>query len=129
MNIIRIFPRTAAVAALFWGLIASAGAAVDMYLKIEGIDGESTDKNHKDWIEVQSFSWGMSNSASLSTGGGTGVGKAQFIDLKIGKNLDRASPNLFLHGAQGRHIPEVVLVLRRAGAEAYTFFQITLTDV
>ncbi len=37
-----------------------AGAAVDYYLKIDSTDGESTDKGHKDEIDVLVWNWVMS---------------------------------------------------------------------
>lgn len=126
MNTLRIL-LCAAVVTLSFGLIAPVDGAVEMFLKIEGIEGEVLDKDHQNWIQVESFSWGMSSSGR-PTGGGGG-GKAQFLDLAIAKRLDKASPNLFLHGAQGRSIPEVVLVLRRGGSEPFQFFKITLNDV
>jgi type VI secretion system secreted protein Hcp len=129
MNSIRTSLRAAA-AALFLGLISSAGAAVDMFLMIQGIPGESVHKDHRDWIEIESFSWGVSNSATVASGGGGGgSGKANFVDLTLAKNLDKASPYLFLRCADGRPIQEVQLVLRRAGGESMKFFHIKLQDV
>ena len=49
--------------------------AFDAFLKIDGIEGESTDKTHPGEIEIQSFSWGVSNTASGGAGGGGGAGK------------------------------------------------------
>ena len=33
-------------------------AQVDYFLKIEGVESESTDAKHKGEIELESFSWG-----------------------------------------------------------------------
>lgn len=108
----------------------AVNAAVDMFLKIEGVEGESRDKDHVGWIEVQSFSWGMSNSGSLHSGGGGGAGRATSLDLSVGKYLDKTSPILYLRTATGQHFPEVILVLRKAGDETrQKFFEIKLTDV
>ena len=41
--------------------------AVDYFLKIDGIDGESQDDKHKDWIEVLSFSWGPPGAGRSTT--------------------------------------------------------------
>ena len=47
--------------ALVLGLLGSVGAsaAVDTFLKIDGIDGESTDDKHKGEIEVFAWSWSV----------------------------------------------------------------------
>ncbi|MCJ7600165.1 MAG: type VI secretion system tube protein Hcp, partial [Desulfobulbaceae bacterium] len=57
----------------------------DDFLKIEGIDGESTDDKHKGWIEVLSYNWGVSQmaSASASSSGGGTTQRADLQDLSI----------------------------------------------
>ena len=50
------------------------GAAVDYFLKIEGVDGESNDSKHKNEIEILSFSWGATNTGTTAHGGGGGAG-------------------------------------------------------
>jgi type VI secretion system secreted protein Hcp len=91
--------------------------AVDAFLKIEGIPGESTDSDHKDWIEVLSFGAGISQptSAVASTAGGATSGRANFQDLTITKLVDKATPKLALACADGTHIKEITLELYRAG--------------
>jgi len=91
--------------------------AADMFLKIDGIKGESTDADHKDWLEIESFSWGVHQSASarVSTAGGATTARADFGDLTIVKMLDSASPLIALACASGSHIKEVVIELMRAG--------------
>lgn len=46
--------------------------ALDVYLQIDGIKGESADSAHQGWIEVTSAHWGVTQprSATASTGGG-----------------------------------------------------------
>ena len=105
-------------------------AAVDMFLKVDGIPGESRDKLHAGEIDVLAFSWGLSNSGSFSSGGAT-AGKANFQDLSITKYADKATPQLMLHTANGKHIPQVVLTLRRATGEMTNpmYLKITLKQV
>lgn len=93
--------------------------AADIYLKIDGIDGESTDADHKKWMEIESYSWGVSQSASsrVSTAGGGTTARADFGDLSIVKMLDSASPLIALACASGKHIKEVILELCRAGGD------------
>lgn len=106
-------------------------ASVDYFLKIDGVEGESTAKGHEGEIEVLSWSWGVSNSASHSTGGGAGSGKATFQDISITKVLDKSSPQLFLATASGKHYPTATL---KAAADTnkdgkLDYYVIKLTDV
>ena len=76
----------------------------DIFMKIRDIQGESRDKDHKDEIEVLSWSWGLSNQvASPSPGGGAGAGKVKFQDISFTHLVDKASPNLMLSCASGKH--------------------------
>ena len=70
--------------------------AFEAYLKIDGIAGNATDHKHKDWIEVQSFSWGENNTGVASHGAGGGAGKVHMQDLQFVKQMDKSSPKLFL---------------------------------
>jgi type VI secretion system secreted protein Hcp len=103
--------------------------AVDMFLKLDGIDGESQDSVHKGEIDIFSYSWGVSNAGSLASGG-SGAGKASFQDLHFESGLSKASPNLMLACATGKHIPSAVLTVRKAGgSQAIEFLKIKLADV
>ena len=89
--------------------------AFDAFLKIEGIDGESADKTHPGEIEVMSFSWGVSNTGGGSTGGGGGAGKAVLQDFHFSMATSKASPNLMLACATGRHIRAATLTVPHGG--------------
>ena len=87
----------------------------DIFMKINGIQGESRDKHHKDEIEVLSWSWGLSNQVMApSAGGGAGAGKVKFQDISFTHLVDKASPNLMLSCASGKHIQEARLTVRRS---------------
>ena len=89
--------------------------AVDFFLKIEGIPGESKDGKHTGEIDVLAFSWGLSQTGIGNTGGGSGAGKANFQDLSFTHHVDVASTALMYHCASGKHIPSATLVARKAG--------------
>ena len=105
-----------------------AFAAVDMFLKIEGIDGESADKGHKDEIDVLAWSWGMSQSASSQSGGG-GAGKVNVQDLSFTKYVDKSSPKLMEKIAMGEHISEISLTVQKAGSTSQEYLIITMKEV
>jgi type VI secretion system secreted protein Hcp len=105
------------------------GSHADMFLKIEGVDAESTDNKHKGEIEILSFSWGAAQPGSAGHGGGSGIGKVQIHDFSFTKYMDKASPKLFEHCATGKHFPTVVLTCRKAGGEQQEYSKITLKEV
>ncbi|NTV94554.1 MAG: type VI secretion system tube protein Hcp [Thiobacillus sp.] len=104
-------------------------ANVDYFLKIDGIDGESTDDKHKGEIELLSWSWGESNSATIgSRTGGAGAGRVDMSDFSVMKVVDKSSVNLMKVCAIGEHIKSMVLVGRKAGKEQQEYYKITFTD-
>ena len=78
--------------------------AFDAFLKLDGIPGESNDKSHPNEIEIESYSWGVSNSGSLGSGGGGGAGKASFTDMNFTAPASAAGPLLAAACATGKHI-------------------------
>ncbi|MFO0875767.1 MAG: type VI secretion system tube protein Hcp [Gemmataceae bacterium] len=103
--------------------------ATDMFLQIDGIKGESQDKAYKGQIDVQSWSWGMSNSGSAHTGGGQGAGKVNVQDLSFSHYIDKSTPDLMLACCTGKHIPKAVLTVRKAGGSPLDYLQITMEDL
>jgi type VI secretion system secreted protein Hcp len=104
-------------------------AAVDYFLKIEGIEGESQDSTHKGEIELQSWSWGESQSGTYSYGGGGGAGKVNMQDFHFVARVGKSSPKLLLACATGEHIKKAVLTCRKAGKEQQEFLKITFSDI
>jgi len=104
-------------------------AAVDYFLKLDGIQGESRDLKHKDEIQLESFSWGAVNESAHSAGGGGGAGKVQIEGLHITKRIDKASPLLFLACAAGRHIKSAILTGRKAVKGQQEFLVVKLNDL
>jgi type VI secretion system secreted protein Hcp len=102
--------------------------AVDMFMIVEGIKGESRDKTHKEAIDVLAWSWGMSNSGSFHTGGGGGAGKVNVNDLSFTKYVDKASADLMLACCNGKHIPKAKLIVRKAGEKPLEYMLIEMTE-
>ncbi len=103
--------------------------AQDIYLKIEGIDGESKDAKHAKEIDIASWTFGVAQTGTFAGGGGGGAGKASFHDFQFVHQIDRASPRLILACASGEHIPKATLVLRKAGKEQQEYVKFTFSDV
>src|ERR1044071_8392523 len=90
-------------------------AAVDYFLKIDGIEGESRDDRHKDEIDIESFSWGETQSGTFAAGGGGGAGKVSMQDFHSTMPVSKASLALFLACTQGNHIKNSILACKKAG--------------
>ena len=105
----------------------------DIFLKFEPeLKGESVDKENKDWIDVVSWSWGMTQSGSAHTGGGAGTGKVSVRDVTIVKHVDKATPNLIKQCCNGKHFTSALLTVRKAGAsdgkKALPYFKLKMKD-
>jgi type VI secretion system secreted protein Hcp len=103
--------------------------AMDIFIKIGDLKGESTDDKHKDEIQVLAWSWGMSQSGTTHSGPGGGSGKANFQDLSFTHFIDKASANLMLACANGKHFSEALLTVRKAGEKPLEYLKITMTDL
>lgn len=122
--------KLVSLAFLFVPLISSFvavanGASLDVFLKLEGIQGDSTDPMHTNEIVAVSFKIAVQQTA----GGGGGTGHPQFTPLTVFKFIDRASPELFFSSATGRHLRSATLVVRKSGTNPFEFYKIRLKDV
>src|SRR3546814_20105935 len=90
---------------------------LDYHLKIDGIEGESLDDKHKGEIEIDSFSWGVTNMGGGGRGGGGGTGKAEFSDINFSKQAVKSSPKLVKAAAEGEPIREGVLHCSKASGK------------
>ena len=103
--------------------------AVDMFMKIDSVDGEAQDSKHKKEIYVLSWSWGMNNSGSAHNGSGAGAGKANVHDLTFTKWVDTATPTLALACCSGKHFKDATLIIRKAGDKPVEHVKIKMETV
>ena len=103
--------------------------AVDMFIKLDGIKGESRDAKHKGEIDVLAWSWGLSNSGTMHMGGGGGAGKANVQDISFTKYVDAGSADLQLSCANGKHLKSAKLVVRKAGETPLEYIIIELGEM
>ena len=101
-------------------LPASAPAARDFFLKLDGIPGESADDRHRDEIEVLSYSWGVT---------ATDGARAKFEDFSFKKRVDRASAQLFVSAASGQAIRSALFTVRKAGQNPTDHLTYCMTDL
>lgn len=103
--------------------------AVDMFLKISDVKGESKDTKNAGQMEIESFSWGAHQLGTSSHGTGAGGGKVSMQDFSFVMRSNSASPTLFLFCANGKHLPEAVLTCRKAGESPQNFLIVKMNDV
>ena len=103
--------------------------AMDMFIKIGELKGESRDTTHKTEIDVLVWSWGLSNSGSAQVGSGAGAGKVNVQDLSFTKYLDKSSPDLMLAACNGKHFDKATLVVRKAGEKPLEYLVIVMEEV
>lgn len=103
--------------------------AQDMFLKIDGIEGESLDATHKNEIEVLDWNWEVAQTSNMHSGSGGGSGRATVEDFVFTHYFDKASPNLLSYCLTGKHIKNIQFVVRKAGGDPLEYLTIKFTDV
>ena len=103
--------------------------AVDMFLKLDGIDGGSTDERHRGEIDIESFSWGVTQQTAVGPSGLAATGKASLQDVHFVARTGIQSPLLLVATATGQHFPKAVLTVRRAGEVPVEFLKVTVENV
>lgn len=102
----------------------------DYFLKLDPkVEGESTDSKHKGEIELESWSFGVSNTSSMLQGGGGGSGKSMPLDFHMTKKTDKATARLAQAVAMGDHFKSAIITVRKAGGTQQEYLTITLSDV
>jgi type VI secretion system secreted protein Hcp len=120
--------------ALLRGGQAIPNAPATMFLKLDGIEGESADAQHAREIDIHSFRFGVDHGTAQAGGSGGGGGgsrasRPRFSTVRFDKTYDRASPQLLQAAADGRRIRSAVVTFRREGADQQDFLTYTFSDV
>ena len=103
--------------------------AMDQFIKIKDVNGESKDDKHAKSIDVLAWSWGQANSGSAHVGGGAGAGKVNVQDLSFTKYVDSSTPAILLACSNGKHFSEVLLTVRKAGEKPVEYIKIKMEEV
>lgn len=107
--------------------------AVDAYLQIDGIKGESADSDHPGWIEITSVHMGVAQpkSATSSTAGGHTAERCEHRTISINKLADLASPILMQTSSSGKTIPKAKLAFMRADSNGarVKYYEVELENV
>ena len=103
--------------------------AVDMFIKIGDIKGESADDKHSESIDVLAWSWGLMQNGTTHMGTGGGAGKVAVQDLSLTKYVDASSHALILACCKGTHYAKATLTVRKAGDDPLEYIKITMEDL
>ncbi|MCP4408408.1 MAG: type VI secretion system tube protein Hcp [Gammaproteobacteria bacterium] len=103
--------------------------AIDQFIKIGDLEGESKDSSHAGEVEVLAWSWGMSQSGTMHSGTGGGAGKVSVQDMSITKYVDKSSPNLYKACCNGKQFEEATLTVRKAGEQPLEYVIIKMSPV
>jgi type VI secretion system secreted protein Hcp len=103
--------------------------AVDAFLKLGDLKGESPVKGFEEQIQILSWSWGMSQTGTTHHGTGGGAGKVSVSDMQVTHYVDSASPGLISACCTGKHFEEAQLTLRKAGEKPLDYLIIKLKDL
>src|ERR1700754_445699 len=103
--------------------------AIDAFMKLGDLAGESPVKGFEDQMQVLAWSWGLSQTGTTHMGTGGGAGKVNVQDLSFTRYVDKASPAIILACCKGTHYDKATLTLRKAGGDPLAYLTVTLTDV
>jgi type VI secretion system secreted protein Hcp len=105
--------------------------AMNSFLKLgNGIKGECQEADHRDWIDVLSWSWGMTQSGTTHMGGGGGGGKVDVGDIAFTKYVDQSSADLIKRCCSGEHIDTGLMEVHKAGgARSLPYLKIKMEDI
>jgi type VI secretion system secreted protein Hcp len=103
--------------------------SADYFLKLSGITGESTDRNHAGWQAVDSFSWRVTNASSIGGGSGGSAGKPVFSDFRWSQRLDASFAPMFVNLATGKRLARATFDVQTRGPSPTVFFKMTFENV
>ncbi len=100
--------------------------AVDMFLQIDDIEGESVDSNHTGHIDVKGWKWSAHQEGSAHVGGGAGSGKASVEDLVVEMGFEKSSPTIMSWLLSGKPFKKATLTIRKAGGQPLEYIKIIM---
>ena len=103
--------------------------AVDAFLQLGDLKGESQVEGFEEQIQILRFSWCMNQTGTTHMGTGGGAGKVNVHDLVLEHYIDTASPNIVMACCSGKHFPDAKLTVRKAGEDPLEYLILTLSDV
>jgi type VI secretion system secreted protein Hcp len=111
-------------------MAGSAWSAEEIFLKLDGIRGSSTDARHAGEIVLSTYSQAFRNTLNFGFGSGAGAGRVSCGDITVVKSIDISSPSLIQQVVTGRHIASGTITFRRPNRDQpQEYYTVRLTDV
>jgi type VI secretion system secreted protein Hcp len=124
-----LLARSLCAGALIGAAATTAAAADQIFMKLDGIRGASTDARHKDEIDITSYAQAFRNSVNFGFGSGGGSGRVSCGDITVLKNIDRSSPDLIMQVTTGRHIRDGVITFTAGGERPLDYYTVRMRDI
>src|SRR5262249_47685526 len=102
-------------------VLAAGSLNAAVFLELDGIKGETSGTNHAQAIEIESFSWGATNTAARGTGG-AGGGKAEFSEFTVTKPICKAHPHLLRACTSPNPTPNAPLFVPKSATEPLDYY-------
>lgn len=76
---------------------------MSIFMKVDGINGETSDSNYKNWLDIESISWNTNRkiTSNTSTQDDRESANAEISSLFVKKYMDKATPQIFLETCCG----------------------------
>ncbi|MGB6690040.1 MAG: type VI secretion system tube protein Hcp [Terracidiphilus sp.] len=103
--------------------------AVDYFLTLDGIQGESEDEKHKNDIQILSWSWGGSQTSSVAGTGGSGAGKVSLSDFSVMTYFDKSTPKFFKSICAGTHIKTGEMNAIKSGSDGKPYLKVDFKEL
>jgi type VI secretion system Hcp family effector len=103
--------------------------AIALFLKVDGVTGESLNTTHPDTTELQGVSWGASTPVSADSGGGLSAGEVSYQELTCSGTMDKAWPTLLDKMNTGAHLDKIEVFGTKMGGTQMDYFVVTLSQV
>jgi type VI secretion system secreted protein Hcp len=102
----------------------------EMFLKLDGIEGESLDSVHKGEIEIKSWTWSTENHVRWDVNQGGQSTRVEVHDIGVVKSCDKASVTLYQCCVTGKHIQGGTITCRKNdGDQKVEYLIVKLTDI
>lgn len=100
-----------------------------IYAKYEGVDGESVDASHRNWIDVLAMEWGAERSSDTARSAVRSARSVELRDLTLRYWYDKSTPELVDDLLKGEVIPKLEIEFTFSTGDRARYLRYELTNV